>query len=59
MWLASRRGSAIGQLAVGDLQIAEVDEVPFAASQPLERHEIGKRADRCLHAIDSADLRSR
>jgi hypothetical protein len=37
----------------------KIYEVAFAAGDPLERHKVRERADRCLHPIDSACLGAR
>ena len=39
-----------------DLKIAEVHKIAFAAGQPLEGNEIGKRADQRLDAIHPTNL---
>lgn len=39
-----------------DLEIAQVDEITLAASDPLERNKITKRTDRRLDTIDSPQL---
>lgn len=43
---------------MGSLEIVKIDEIAFATCDPLERDEVGKRADRGLGTIDATYLRA-
>ena len=48
------RVAAVGEIAVGGFEVAQIVQVALAGGEALQGDEVRQRADRRLHAVDAS-----